>query len=202
MPEPVLRERLTSEGQPAFAELFQQYRQRLRSVVQLRLDRRLTGRVDPSDVLQETFLDAAARVPDYLGQEGMTLYIWLRFLTLQRLLQIHRFHLKTRQRSAELEVPLPAVATDTLAGQLVGSLTSPSQVAMRGELQQSLVEQLSAMEPIEREILALRHFEELSNQDIAAILGISTSAASKRYLRALRRLREAMDRVVSPGERA
>jgi RNA polymerase sigma-70 factor, ECF subfamily len=194
--------RLTDGDQEALAELFGIYRDRLRRMVKLRLDRRLQGRIDPSDVLQEAFLDVARRAGEYSANAPMPFYLWLRFLTAQRLIAVHRQHLGAKMRDADLEVSLyrgawPQASSVSLAARLLGRLPSPSQAALRAEVQIRLQEALNSMEPLDREILTLRHFEELSNSETAAVLGIQKSAASNRYMRALRRLKEILSSV--PG---
>ena len=190
-----LLRRLASGDGGAAAELFDAYRDRLRLMVRLRLDRRLQGRLDPSDVLQEAFLDVARRAADYAANPTLTPYLWLRYLTGQRLMQLHRHHLGTQMRDAGQEVSLhrgalPQATSASLAAQLLGHLTSPTQAAIRAELQIRLQEALNSMDPLDREVLVLRHFEELSNNETAAVLGIQKSAASNRYIRALRRLKD------------
>src|SRR5437764_3815057 len=116
----------------AMGELFSRYRDRLRVMVRLRLDRRLQGRVDPSDILQEAFLDASRRIAEYARQQTVPLFLWLRFLTGQRLLMVHRRHLGTKMRDAAGEVSLrgaamPEATTSSLAAQLLGEFTSPTQ---------------------------------------------------------------------------
>jgi RNA polymerase sigma-70 factor (ECF subfamily) len=181
----------------ALVELFAHCRERLRRMVRLRLDRRLQGRVDPSDVLQEAFLDVARRAGEYCAKPAMPPYLWLRFLTGQRLLAIHRQHLGAQMRDAGQEVSLyrgalPQATSASLAAQLLGKLTSPTQAALRAEMQIRLQEVLNTMEPLDREILTLRHFEELSNNETAAVLGIQKAAASNRYVRALKRLKDVL----------
>ncbi len=194
--ETLLRRLLAGDTQVP-AELFQHYRPRLRRMVRLRLDRRLQGRVDPSDVLQDAFLDLARRVPEYVANPALPFFLWLRLLTGQRLLMVHRHHLGTQMRDAGQEVslyngPLPQASSASLAAQLLGRLTTPSQAAVRAEMQLRLQEALNAMDPIDREVLTLRHFEELSNGETARVLGLRKSAASNRYVRALKRLREVL----------
>ena len=164
-------------------------------MVHLRLDRRLQGRLDPEDVLQEAFLDAARRLAEYAADPRMPPFLWLRFLTMQRLQSLHRLHLGAKSREAGREVSLyngslPAADSRSLAAQLLGRLTTPSRAAIRAEIQIRIQDALNAMDPIDREILALRHFEELNNGETAAVLGIHKAAASNRYVRALRRLKE------------
>jgi RNA polymerase sigma-70 factor (ECF subfamily) len=189
--------RLAGGDPRAVAEAFARYRHRLRRMVQLRLDRRLQGRVDPSDVLQDAYLDVARRAAEYAANPTMPLYLWLRFLTGQRLLVIHRQHLGTRMRDAGQEVSLyrgalPQASSVSLAAQLLGRMTSPSLAAIRAEMQVRLQDALNGMDAMDREVLTLRHFEELSNAETAEVLGLQKSAASNRYIRALKRLREVL----------
>ena len=178
----------------AMGELFVRYRPRLRAMLQVRLDQRLQGRVDPSDVLQETFAEASQRLAEYARHPSMPFFLWLRFLTVQQLLQHHRRHLGTQKRSAEQERAAGAVGPDasamSLAEQVVGTMTSPSLAAARGETAARLAAALEEMDAIDREVIVLRHFEELTNQEAAQVLGISKAACSKRYVRALGRLQE------------
>jgi RNA polymerase sigma-70 factor (ECF subfamily) len=196
-----LTRRMQAGEQPALAELFTRSRDRLRNVVRLRLDRRLQGRIDASDVLQEAFVDAAKRLNEYTVDPAMPPYLWLRFLTVQRLMALHRRHLGAH-RDAGREVSLyrgtlPAADSWSLASQLLGRMTTPSRAAVRAEIQTKLQDALNAMDPLDREVLALRHFEELSNNDTATVLGLQKAAASNRYVRALRRLREILS--ATPG---
>jgi RNA polymerase sigma-70 factor (ECF subfamily) len=190
-----LLRRAKSGDSHALAELFARYRDRLRRMVALRLDRRLFGRLDPSDVLQEAYLDLMRRFPEYVGDPSMPFFLWLRWLTGQRLIDLHRQHLGAKMRDVGQEISLyrgalPQASSASLAAQLLGRLTSPSRAAIRAELQIRVQELLNSMDPIDREILTLRHFEMLSNEETAKVLAITKSAASKRYIRALERLKE------------
>jgi RNA polymerase sigma-70 factor (ECF subfamily) len=140
-------------------------------------------------------MDAARRLPDYARQPMMPFYLWLRWLTGQRLIDLHRQHLGAKMRSAGQEVSLyqgalPEASSVSLANQLLGRLTSASRAAIRAETQVRVQEALNSMEPLDREVLTLRHFEMLSNEETAHVLGISKSAASNRYIRALKRLKD------------
>ena len=195
-PQEQLR-RLAAGDQQALAELFARYRDRLRRMVKLRLDRRLQGRIDASDVLQDAYLDAARRFAEYAANPTMPFFLWLRLLTGQRLLMVHRQHLGAKMRDAEQEVSLyrgalPQASSVSLAAQLLGRMTSPSLAAVRAEMQLKLQEALNGMDPIDREVLTLRHFEELSNAETAAVLGLQKAAASNRYIRALKRLKDVL----------
>ncbi len=191
----VLLDRLRAGDDQAVGELFDLYRDRLWRMLYVRLDRRLARRVAPEDVLQEAFIDVARRVGEYLDRPDVPFYVWLRYLTLQRMQMVHRVHLGAQMRDVGLEMTLPPgrddwASAESMAGQLVSHLTSPSQAAMRRELQARLRAALDEMDPLDREVLALRHFEELGNNEAAAVLGISKDAASKRHVRALKRLKE------------
>jgi RNA polymerase sigma-70 factor (ECF subfamily) len=189
-----LLDRAQRGDKQALGELMALHRDRLRRMVQLRMDRRLRGRLDASDVIQEAFLEAATRFDEYARGRPMPFFLWLRFITGQRLLGAHRRHLGVRARDARREVALyrgslPEATSESLAAQLLGRLTSPSHAAVRAELQIRLQETLNSMEETDREILALRHFEQLSCAESAEELGIEEPAASSRYYRALKRLR-------------
>src|SRR5262245_28289687 len=186
----------------AVTEAFSRCRERLRQMVRLRLDRRLQGRVDPSDVLQDAYLDVSKRAGEYVANPAVPLYLWLRWLTGQRLLALHRHHLGAQMRAAGQEVALyrgalPQASSVSLAAQLLGRLTTPSQAAQRAEMQMRLQEALNGLDPLDREVLTLRHFEELSNSETARVLGLQKSAASNRYVRALKRLKEVLSGI--PG---
>jgi len=179
----------------ALGTLMERYRHRLERPVALRLDRRLQGRVDASDVIQEGFADAAARLKEYVRDPAMPFYLWLRFLVSQKLAEQHRRHLGAQARDAGREISIyrsamPETTTAALAAQLLGKNTSPSQAAIRAERKLRLQEALNSLDPVDREILALRHYEQLSNGETAIVLGLDKSAASKRYARALVRLKE------------
>ena len=197
--------RAAGGDQAALDELFGRYRERLKRMVRLRLNRRLAGRVDDSDVLQEACLEASRTLGDYLKDRPLPFFLWLRHLTGQKLLEVHRRHLGAEMRDAGREVSLhrgalPAANSMSLAAQLLGRLTSPSQAAVKAEMRIKLQHALNNLEPGDREILALRHFEQLSNVEAAQVLEIETSAASKRYLRALARLQKILREVGLVGE--
>jgi RNA polymerase sigma-70 factor (ECF subfamily) len=200
-----LLERARNGDCAALAELFQRHRGRLEQMVRLRLDRRLQGRLDPADVLQEAYLDVARRFPEYAANPALPFYVWLRLLTGQRLIDLHRLHLGTKMRNAGLEVSLyrgdfPRASSASLAELLLGRLTTASRAAIRAETQLRVQEAHNAMDPIDREVLVLRHFEMLSNEETAQVLGLKPSAASNRHIRALKRLKEIMAQVPDPGD--
>jgi RNA polymerase sigma-70 factor (ECF subfamily) len=190
--------RLREGDNAALAELFDKNRDKLRKMVQLRLDHRLASRISPSDILQEAYIDALKRVPHYFDKPDQPFFGWLRLVVGQRLADVHREHL-AQKRNAGREVPIHGGGADSacLAACLLGNFSSPSHAANRHEAFERLELALDQMDPIDREVLALRHFEELSNADTASLLGIQTAAASKRYVRALARLKQILESI--PG---
>jgi RNA polymerase sigma-70 factor (ECF subfamily) len=183
--------------QKALAELFQRHRERLTQMVRLRMDKRLQGRIDPSDVLQESYLDCSRRLEEYVASPRMSFYLWLRFLTGQRLTDLHRRHLGAKMRGVGNEVSLyhgalPQASSASLAAHLLGRLSSPSRAAIRAETRIHVQEALNSMDVMDREVLTLRHFEMLTNEETAQVLGVKKTAASNRYIRALKRLKAAL----------
>jgi RNA polymerase sigma-70 factor, ECF subfamily len=178
----------------ALDEIFTRYRGRLRRMVDLRLDRRLQGRVDASDVIQDGFVDAVAKLPGFLAEPKLPLFLWLRLVVGERLDKTHRTHLGAQMRDAALEVSLyrqalPAASSAALAAQLLGKHTSPTEAAVRADQILRVQDAINALDPIDREIIALRNFEEMSRAEAAVALGIEESAVAKRYLRAIKRLK-------------
>jgi RNA polymerase sigma-70 factor (ECF subfamily) len=200
-----LLRRALDGDEAALATLFHGYRDRLRKMIRLRLDRRLSGRVDTSDVLQDAYLDVRRRIAEYARDpSSMPFHLWLRLVAGQRLTDVHRHHLGAHMRDAGQEVslhrgPFPQADSVSLAAQLLGKMTSASQAAIRVEHKLIVQEALNSMDSMDREVLALRHFEHLSNDETAQVLGLSKSAASNRYIRALKRLKEILSSI--PGLR-
>lgn len=193
--------------QSAWGDLLTRYRARLRTMVALRIDRRLQGRLDPSDVVQDAFLSASLQLAEYAKAPTIPFYLWLRLITGQKLTQLHRHHLGTKQRDAGREISLfagaaPGASSAALAACLMGDDPRPSEVFARAERALRLEEALNRMEPLDREILAVRHFEGLSNGEAAQALGLGESAASKRYVRALVRLRQILKELPGGAEEA
>jgi RNA polymerase sigma-70 factor (ECF subfamily) len=197
-----LLERARAGDQAARNEVFTRHRDRLRRMVEMRLDRRLQARIDASDVIQEAYVDVVTRLDDYLREPRLSLFLWLRLVVGERLLKLHRHHLGTQMRDAHQEVALfrgalPAASSAALAAQLLGKHTSPTQAALRAERMLRLQEALNTLDPIDREVLSLRHFEELTLAETARVLGIRESAAAKRHVRALKRLKDLLAKL--PG---
>ena len=197
-----LAERLRAGDRQALTDLFQRHRDRLRRMVELRMDARLQGRVDASDVLQDAFLDATTQLDTFLRGSELSAFLWLRLVVSQRLANYHRQHVGTKMRDVGQEValyrdPLPQASSAALASMLLGRLTSPSNAAIRAEQVLQVQEALNALDPLDREVIALRQFEELSRAETAQVLGITEEAGAKRYMRALRRLKAIL--AVQPG---
>ncbi len=189
--------RLAAEREQALGQLFQSIRPRLRQIARFRLDYRLGGRVSESDVLQETFVRAAKRIDHFLASDDLPFFVWLRLELNQKLHEIHRYHFEHQKRDPRKETGFdrPNVDGNTsmaIAAQLVARMTTPSRMVEKAEQIAMLQRTLDELPELDREIIALRHFEELSNAETALVLGIEPSAASKRYLRALKRLKEIM----------
>lgn len=192
-----LIERARAGDSTAAGEALVRHRDRLRRMIDARLDRRVRGRVDASDVLQDGFADAIAKFPTYFAEPKIPLFLWLRLVVGERLAKIHRDHLGAQVRDAAREVslyrgPMPAASSAALAAHLLGRETSPTQAAVRAERLLRIQEALNALDPLDREILSLRHFEELTHAEAARVLDIQESAAAKRYIRALKRLKDVL----------
>ncbi len=190
----LLRRAADGDG-ASWGALLTRHEGRLRRMVAFRLNPRLQGRIDPEDVVQEVNLAASEHLADYLRRPAMTFFLWLRGIAGHKLLELHRRHLGTPMRDARREVSLyrgalPDATSAALAAQLLGHATRPSEAAVRAEAKIRLQEALNGMDPLDREVLALRHFEQLTNAEAARVLEIKEAAAGKRYLRALERLRE------------
>jgi RNA polymerase sigma-70 factor (ECF subfamily) len=178
-------------------QLLVRHRARLRKMVAYHLDRRLQARVDPSDVVQEVLAEASRKLPEYLRQRPLPFYPWLRQMAETRLVELRRRHVDTQKRSIRREEPgilaLPDESAAELAGRLVTSATSPSQRLLREEARQRVQAALEQLSPRDRQVLELRHLEQLSVAETAAVLGISEGAVKTRHVRALQRLRVLLD---------
>jgi RNA polymerase sigma-70 factor (ECF subfamily) len=187
-----LLERAAAGDQHVWSDVVGRFDGRLKQMVQVRIDPRLQRRLAASDIIQESYLEAARHLADYLRDPKMPFYLWLRGIAANKLLHHQRQHLKVGKRDARREMHLgdqPATNCGTLADLLADRATRPSQAVLRAELQRRLQDALEQLEPIDHEIVSMRHFEQLSNAETALILNIDQSAASKRYIRALKRLK-------------
>lgn len=199
MPEPsgpisdldLLRNSLDS-NEEAFNEVLLKHRDRLRRMVATRMNQKLQGRLDASDVIQDTFVEAARALDSYLANPKISVFLWLRHLAGEKLIQAHRRHLGAQKRTAQREQRIlggsPAATSQSLAIQLAGRMSTPSQVVQKKEATQRLTEALDQMDEMDREVLTLRHFEQMSSRESAEVLGISYEAVKKRYVRALNKL--------------
>lgn len=187
-----LLDQLRSGDAEALDRLFIQHQQYLLRVVELRLDRKLRTRVDASDIVQETHLEVARRMDDYLRRRPMSFRLWLRKTAQERMIMIRRRHLDAQQRAVGREVALPDRSSIALARQLLAGGPSPSQQARRRELAGQVREAVEQLPEADRKIVLMRNFEELTNKEVAELLQIDSVAASKRYGRALLRLRNVL----------
>ena len=197
--------RLTDGDETALAEFFSLFHDRLVTMIHFRTDPRLHGRVDPEDVLQDAYVDAAARIDHFPKMECGSPYVWIRAVVAQTLINVHRRHLGVKARDAGREVSIhagrfPKTASVSIARLLAGNLTSPSQAAIRVELADKLTAAVENMDENDREVLVLRHFEEMTNSETAQVLGIEQKAASIRYVRAVRRLKQILSELSCFGE--
>lgn len=196
---------LASQGNPqALGDLLQLFRDKLLRIIHFRMDPRIRSRLDADDILQDAYIEATSRFQDFVDNQKMPFFLWLRFIAMQKLLQLHRKHLGAKARDAGREISIfagsqPQATSAVLAAHLLGKHTSPSVAAMRVETTLRVENALNAMNEMDREILALRRFEKLSNSEVAELLEISKTAASNRYIRALQRLKAEVDDNSSQG---
>lgn len=194
--------RLCEGDQHALAELFSIHQKRLRHIINLKIDSRLAGRLDAEDVMQEIFMDASSRIDHFVNLHPGSFFVWLRLIATQSLTNIHRRHLAAEMRDADRDVSINRgtyrhPGSDSFAIQLMGKITSPSRAAIRAEDVEALRQAIDKMDTKDREILQLRHFEQLTNKETAEVLGIQIKAASIRYIRSLQKLRKVLVQV--PG---
>ncbi len=181
----------------AVERLLDTHREPLRRMIGLRLDPALAGRVDASDIVQEVMLEVSQRLADYLRNPAMPFHLWVRHIAKDHMIDAHRRHRQAQRRSLDREQPLvPAGLADQssleLAGQLIDHEMTPATAAVRHELQKRMEQAVAALEEDDREIILMRHYEQLSNQEVATALGLTEAAASMRHLRAVRKLRAAL----------
>lgn len=177
------------------SRLLEQHRERLLRMVRLRMHPQVRTRVDASDVIQEAYIEAVRRVGEYVEDPQVPFFVWLRRMTGQRLMKAHRFHLDAQRRDVRRQVrgasdDVPEASVVAMVELLAGDGTTPTRAAARSELRERIRDLLGELSPTDREVLCMRHFEDLSNEEVAHELDLSKHAASKRYIRALRRLRE------------
>ncbi len=195
-----IERKLKSGDLSLFADAFSYHRPRLWQIIHFRLSDKIRARVDADDVLQNVYLDAEKRLGHYIERDFPSLFLWLRLVTGQTLSRVHRRHLATESRStlresSPNEQNLWSNTSLCLSQRFIAHLTSPSQAAVKVELIAEVRSALGEMSDTDREVLALRHFEELTNQEVAIELGIAPKAASIRYVRALERLRSVLEKI-------
>lgn len=180
------------------ADVFSDYQERLQRLVRFRLDARLSTRIEIDDVLQEAYIEIQRRIDDFLAAPNVPFFVWIRQITIQTMIDIQRRHLGAKMRDVKREVnfhrgSVGQTNSFSIAAHLIGNLTSPSQAFARQEKIDNVRTALESMEPMDQEVLVLRHLEELTNAEVANVLQIDKSAASKRYIRALERLRKVVE---------
>ncbi len=191
----------------AAGQLLDRHRNALRRMVELRLDRRIQQRIDASDIVQEVMIEANRRLQTYLEDPVMPFHLWLRQMARDRIIDAHRRHRASFKRSVDREQAMVAPAaldrsTIELAAQLCDPELTPAAAATMHELQRRFQAALETMEENDQEIVVMRHFEQLSNQDVARTLGLTEPAASMRYLRAIRKLRKLLSEPSSESDLA
>jgi RNA polymerase sigma-70 factor (ECF subfamily) len=199
-----LRRRLkrVDAGDPdALASVFSHFSDRLGRIIKSRLNARVQSRVGVGDILQETFLEAQKRLREYLRDPSMAFFLWLRLIAIQKVLETHRRHLDAKKRDARREVRGRDAAifgssssAAALSDLIVAEQSTPSANAAQAELREQLARALEELDPVDREIIFLRHFEALSNIECAEVLGIQANTSAQRHLRALKRLKEILER--------
>lgn len=189
-----LIEKARSGDPEARDRLLMRHRDALRRMIEMRLDRKIQRRVDASDIVQEVLVDANRRLTDYLADPKMPFHLWLRHMAKDRIIDAHRRHRVSSKRSVDREQNLAIgfnmdQSSVDLAAQICDTEATPGAAATMEELQRRFQAAIELMDPADREVIIMRHFEQLTNQDVAAALDLSAAAASMRYLRAMRRLR-------------
>ena len=191
----------------AVNRLLERHRISLKKLIQLRLDRKIARRVDASDVVQDVLMEANTRLQDYLADPRMPFHLWLRQLAQDRMIDVYRRHRGAQRRSLDREqsITAPQFSDQSgldLMGQLADHELTPAAASIRKELEARFVLALDQLEDEDREIVLMRHFEQLGNSEVADALGLSAAAAGMRHLRALRKLRAILgDRPSQSGSR-
>ena len=194
-----LEQRAANGDEAALAELFDQHRSRLKRIVDTRMDARVAGRVDASDILQDTFLELSRKLPNFDRANGMSMFVWMRLVATERVIVAHRRHLQAEARDARKETPRQSTEASSifLAQHLIAVFGSAEHRVLRDEMFDVLKQTLAGMDPIDHEIITMRCFEELTNAEAAEALGISQNGASSRFVRAMTRLKKQLEAI--PG---
>jgi RNA polymerase sigma-70 factor (ECF subfamily) len=200
-PEAVDPDRLLEQArqgdEQARQHLLALHREPMRRMISLRLDPAIAARLDASDVVQEVLLEASRRLDDYLREPAMPFPLWLRHIARDHIIDAHRRHRQAQRRGVDREQPaVPAAFADRssleLAAQFLDQDLTPASAAIQHEMQRRLHAAIAALDEDDREIILMRHFEQMSNQEVAAVLGLTEAAASMRHLRALRKLKASL----------
>lgn len=197
-------EQLKAEGNNALARIYASYQERLERIVVFRMDSRIRRRIDAADVLQEAYLEMDRRLPDYVADPKVSVLIWMRQRVLQKLIDMQREQFRDKRDINKEQQPAAnwnsGNTSLSVNAFLAASITSPSQFLIRNEDVLQLQSAMDSLSEIDREVIALRHFEQLTNQQVAEVLSLSTTAASNRYIRALTRLSDSVVTHPSGGE--
>lgn len=189
-----LEEKLRTGDENALAALWNEHSLRLERMIQFRLDNRIKGRVDAADILQDAYIDAAKRIGRFASDNFESSFVWMRLIVQQTMTDTFRKHMGAKQRDVRQEID-PYMrgnspdASVSIALHLLGQASSPSRVVAMDEVFGQIQQAIKQMDPIDQEVLALRHFEEMTNSEVAEALDIQQKAASIRYVRALKRLK-------------
>ena len=182
----------------AVNRLLEKHRTAVRRLVELRLDRKVQRRVDVSDVVQDVMIEASGRLDKYLSDPALAFHLWLRQIAWDRIIDTYRRHRVSAKRNMDREQPMTAPAgpdqsTMEFAQQLCDPATTPATAATQREIASRVEAAIELLGDQDREIIIMRHYEHLTNQEIAEVLKLNAPAASMRYLRAVRRLRELLE---------
>jgi RNA polymerase sigma-70 factor (ECF subfamily) len=175
--------------------LLDRHRRRLRQMVAVRMDPRLKTRLDPSDVVQDTLAEAHRQLPDFLKRRPLPFYPWLRQIAWNRLVDLHRRHIRSRRRAVGRDVSIDARSAARLLERLTESGSTPSRNALREELRRRVQDAIGKLSPAEREVIVLRHLEQLSVAEVASVLEIPEGTVKSRHFRALERLQRMLAEV-------
>lgn len=190
-----LLEQAKAGNADAVEQLLAKHREPIRRMIDLRLDPAIVQRLDASDVVQEVLIEASRRLKDYLKAPGMPFHLWLRHIAKDHIIDAHRRHHQAQKRGVDREQPMhrPGWSDRSsldLAGQLLDQDLTPASAAIQQEMQRRLQDAIGQLDDDDREVILMRHYEMLANQEVASSLGLTEAAASMRYLRAVRKLRD------------
>jgi RNA polymerase sigma-70 factor (ECF subfamily) len=190
-----LLDRVAQGESSAAAALLTRHRNRLRRMVQLRIDSRLAARLDPSDIVQDALAEAHRRLPAYAAERPIPFYPWLRRIAWEQLLQMHRRHVAAKRRTVLREDYLPlSDDSEMLLAERLAAANTPSDQLLRSEIRERVRQAIAELPANSREVIVLKHLEELSFQEAAAVLDVSVAAVHSRYYRAIQSLHRLLHR--------